>query len=362
MELYDIRRGEKQIVVLLDDKMRIIKPVFDYMKFLMLKDRSENTIKAYGLDLKIYWQFLEIRRYDYKEVSVNTIGEFKEYLMSGTYDENITYYNDISKRTGKTINRILNTIYNFYKYCAMVLDIDNPILMETINRPFDMFKGLLYHTRPNNKTNRSIFKVKESSRQIKLITQEDAHMFLESLSTLRDKLIFKILYLSGARIGEVLELKIEDIPCPESSKQIAVLRNIKSKGKRRDLYIPMSLLEELDNFIMEERNYIDTEHSYIFVSKQPQQLGKHLTYRGVYEVFNNVKRKTNIIFNFHDLRHTHITALIESGMDISVVKIIAGHKHIQTTQNYTHLSNKYIESSLNRYWAKSSLIGIEENV
>lgn len=360
MELHEIRRGEKRIVVLLDENMKMIKPVYDYLKFLRLKDKAENTIKAYGLDLKIYWQFLQIKRYDYREVSVNTIGEFKEYLMSGTYDDNVIYYNDISKRTGKTVNRILSTIYNFYKYCAIVLDVNNPILMETISRPFDMFKGLLYHTRSNNKANKSIFKVKESNRQIRLITQDEAEVFLSALPTLRDKLIFKVLYLTGARIGEVLELKIEDIPCPDSSKQVAVLRNIKSKGKRRDLYIPMSLLEEIDNFIMEERNYIDTEHSYIFISQQPQHLGKHLTYGGIYEVFNNIKKKTNIIFNFHDLRHTHITALTESGMDVSVVKIIAGHKHIHTTQKYTHLSNKYIESSLNRYWSKNSMMGVSK--
>lgn len=357
MELHEIRTGEKLIVVLLDDDMRIVKPVYDYLKFIRLNGKAENTIKAYGLDLKIYWQFLQVKRYNYREISVNAIGEFKEYLMSGTYDENITYYNDISKRTGKTVNRILSTIYNFYKYCAMVLDIDNPILMESISRPFDMFKGLLYHTRMNSKVNKSIFKVKESDRQVTLVTQDDAEVFLAALPTLRDKLIFKFLYLTGARIGEVLELKIEDIPCPDSSKHVAILKNIKSKGKRRDIYLPMTLLEELDSFIMEERNYIDTEHSYIFISQQPQHLGKHLTYGGIYEVFNNIKRKTNIIFNFHDLRHTYITALSESGMDVSVVKIIAGHKQIYTTQKYTHLSNKYIESSLNRYWAKNSILG-----
>ena len=108
---------------------------------------------------------------------------------------------------------------------------------------------------------------------------------------------------------------------------------------------------------IEERNNIYTEHSYIFVSQQKQNLGKPLTYRGAYEVFNTVKRKTGIRLNFHDLRHTYATSLIESGFDSSVVQIILGHEHLTTTQKYTHISNQYLEDSLSRYWNKSSLIG-----
>lgn len=115
----------------------------------------------------------------------------------------------------------------------------------------------------------------------------------------------------------------------------------------------MTLLEEIDNFTMEERNNIDTEHGYIFVSQQKQNLGNPLTYRTIYEVFNTVKKKTGIELNFHYLRHTCATALVQSGMDISVVKIILGHEHITTTKQYTHISNQYLEDNLSRYWNKS---------
>ncbi|HAK42958.1 MAG TPA: hypothetical protein DCM59_10025, partial [Clostridium sp.] len=101
-------------------------------------------------------------------------------------------------------------IYNFYKYCGMVKEINNPIIMENVNRPFDMFKNLLHHAKSNNKTKQSIFKVKESKTTFKLVSDSDAEKFLNALPTWRDKLIFKTMYLTGARIGEVLELKIED--------------------------------------------------------------------------------------------------------------------------------------------------------
>ncbi|MBU3179565.1 tyrosine-type recombinase/integrase [Clostridium psychrophilum] len=355
MELSIFQNKGKDMVILLDNKMRIVKPVYNYLKYKRLKDMALNTLKANGTDLKIYWNFLNKKGYEYSEITPNNIGEFIEYLRepNGT-DDIVSIYTE-SQRTAKTINRILSTIYNFYKYCGMINEIDNPIIMDDINRPFNMFKNLLHHARSDNKTKQSIFKVKESKETFYLVQDDEAEAFLNALPTRRDKLIFKIMYFTGARVGEVLDLQIQDIPYPDMSKELEILENIKSKGKRRNLYIQTALVQEIDTFIMEERNNIDTEHSYIFVAQQKQNLGKPLTYRGIYEVFNTVKRKTKIYFNFHDLRHTFITHLVENGIDISVVMIIAGHEHVTTTQKYTHISKKYLEDSLGSYWKKSAM-------
>ena len=69
------------------------------------------------------------------------------------------------------------------------------------------------------------------------------------------------------------------------------------------------------------------------------------------------KKEIGVDFNFHDLRHTFCSNLVQSGMDVSVVRMIMGHEHLSTTQKYTHLSNPYIEDSLSRYWNQSTLIG-----
>jgi len=141
------------------------------------------------------------------------------------------------------------------------------------------------------------------------------------------------------------------------SKPICCLQKIKSKGKYRDLYVPMSLIKELDDFIMEERNFINTEHSYIFVAEQERYLGKQLTYSAAYDKLKKVQKKVGVDFNFHDLRHTFCSNLVETGMDISVVQMIMGHEQLATTQKYTHISNPYIEESLSKYWSQSNLTG-----
>ena len=180
---------------------------------------------------------------------------------------------------------------------------------------------------------------------------------MKHLQSSRDKLILKILYLTGARIGEILDLKIENIPYPNSDETFGVLKNIKSKGKYRNLFIPMKLIEEIDSFIINERALIDTEHSYLFVALQKQNLGHPLTYRSIYDVFDRAKKKAGLEFNFHDIRHTFVTHLAETGMDVSIISLIAGHKHIQTTEKYTHLSDKYIGESLSRYWKNNAFLG-----
>ena len=359
MELSVIKQGDRGVVVLLDDDMKIVKPVYAYLKQQARLDRSFNTIIANGRDLKLYWEFLNYMGYEYTEVTPITIGEFIEFLRSSEeyMDDKIIILYGTSKRTGKTINRILSTVYCFYKFCCLVTEIKNPIIMEEINRQQNMFKSFLHHARNNNKIGKSIFKIKQSEAVITIIPDAHIELLMNHLQSNRDKLILKILYLTGARIGEILDLKIENIPYPNSDETFGILKNIKSKGKYRNLFIPMNLIEEIDSFIINERALIDTEHSYLFVALQKQNLGHPLTYRSIYDVFDRAKTKAGLKFNFHDIRHTFVTHLAEMGMDVSIISIIAGHKHIQTTEKYTHLSDRYIGESLSRYWKSNAFFG-----
>ena len=256
MELHVIEREGRETVVLLDNEMRIVKPVYDYLKFQRQKDKALNTLKASGSDLRTYWEFLNDSGYEYDKVTPKMIAEFIDYLRAS--DDDVIALNKESKRTNKTINRILSTIHMFYQFEADMQEIDNPILMHDVNRPFNAFKGILEHAKSDNKTKQSIFKVKESDYKINLVTDGEMELFLSRLDKRRDVLLYKMLYLTGARIQEVLDLEIDSVPLPDMSQLVGCFRQIKSKGKTRDLYVPMSLIKELDDFIMEERNLIDT--------------------------------------------------------------------------------------------------------
>lgn len=79
MELHVIEREGRKTVVLLDNEMRIVKPVYDYLKFQRQKDKALNTLKASGSDLRTYWEFLNDNGYEYDKVTPKMIAEFIDY-------------------------------------------------------------------------------------------------------------------------------------------------------------------------------------------------------------------------------------------------------------------------------------------
>lgn len=357
MELFVNESDERKEVVLLDDNMRIVIPVFRFLKNQIRKGRAFNTIKANGRDLKVYYDFLGEYEYDVMNATPDTILDFIDYLRRT--DDMPALYRE-SELTAKTINRMLSTVRSFYKFCSITYGTVNPILLEEVNAG-TLRRGMLSHIGYDNKVRSSVFKVKETQRRIHLISEDEAVEFMKQLPTRRDQLIFKVLYLTGARIQEVLDLKISQIPYPDISKEICVLEGIKSKGKTRDLYVPMILIQELDDFIMEERGLVDTEHDYLFIANKPGMIGNRLSYRSIYGVFKLVSESTGIEMNFHDCRHTFISRLTETGMDISLIRIIAGHEQVSTSQKYIHISGKYLNESLAEYWNKSILTGGDIN-
>lgn len=249
MELHKTPERTKSGFVLLDQNMRLVKPVNEYLDFQALRGRAENTLLAYGKDLKTFFEFLEQRKLQYDQVTANMIRDYVEYLRAP--DVNTVYLFVESKRSPATINRMISTLHGFYGYHVSMYGIVNPVITEDINSPNGIFRGILYHTRKSNYTRQSVFKVKESEYRIHLFTTTEMRQMHDVLPTARDKLLFKFLLQSGARISEALSLRIEDIPVPDISSDISVLRHVKSKGRYRDIYIPTELLIDLDNYILD---------------------------------------------------------------------------------------------------------------
>jgi integrase/recombinase XerD len=359
MELHFIKTNNGKLPVLLDGEMKIVKPVYEYMKKLRSDNKSPNTITANARDLKIYWDFLSHNFYQYDEITPRHIQEFREFLFKDDpYDNTSVLYQE-SKRTPGTVNRILSTIYNFYKYFGNIQEVDNPIIMQNVKRGFNAFKGLLDHVRKNDTTVKSIFKVKDLKKDYNILTSEQINSVYNAINNKRDQLIWLILAETGARIQEVLGLKVENIPYVDSTETMSILKQVKSKGKYRDIMIPTYVLEQLDSYIMEERDKIDVEHDYIFVALDKRYLGKPLSYSSIYQSFKKIENEVGFKFNFHDLRHTYSTNLIEEGFDISIVNKLVGHNHISTTQKYIHTSKKHLIDVLKGYWErKGQRIGL----
>ena len=80
MEIYFSEHNGKMVVVLLDDEMKIVKPVYDFLRFQQQKGRAINTLKAYGTDLCLFWTFLKENGYAYDQVTPRLIADIIDYL------------------------------------------------------------------------------------------------------------------------------------------------------------------------------------------------------------------------------------------------------------------------------------------
>ncbi len=151
----------------------------------------------------------------------------------------------------------------------------------------------------------------------------DEIRFPEDLLGQRDKLVFELLYGTGIRISELLDLKKNDINFYEGT--------IKVCGKReKERIIPLNQI--LLDFL---KKYVQLNHcEYLVVTDKGERAYKMLVYRivrNVLEQITNTERKSP-----HVLRHTFATHLLEKGADINAVKDLLGHTTLVSTQVYTH--------------------------
>lgn len=346
MQVQKVNKGGTARWVLLDDDMHLIDPVCEFLEFQRKIDRADNTLRAYATDLKIYWEFLKSSSHSYDKISISIIADFVDYLRRGTCADASLYAT--SSRTNRSINRIMSSVHRFYCYEQLNGVCPDPISFETVSGTEQMYQSLLVHTQDKNQVKKSIYKLKEGTKTARIVTREEMHQFLCALKRQRDRLLFKVLYETGARIQEALDLEVRALPRPDESRAVGVFHQIRSKGKRRNLYAPMSLICELNDFVSEQNGVAD--RAYLFVSEKTNYAGRQLTYHAAYDIMRRAQQRLGMEFCFHDLRHTFCTGLIESGVDVGIVQQVMGHAHLHTTKRYVHLSEEYLTESMNRYW------------
>lgn len=344
----------KPFVVLLDDDMKIISEVYEYLQSKFSKGQELNTIISKGYDLKEFYTFMEINKLKFIDIKARHINDFIVFLVHPSQSEKAVLQIEI-KRSGKTVNRIVSTIRNFYQYLNVFYGVNNPFENEAIliNKPHHAKEGLLAHTN-RGQALKSIYKVKENNKEIKIITYDEYHQIINSLNSNRDKLIFKLMFFTGARIGEILSLKIQDIKTFVASKQVQIIilskqlenEDIRRRQKTgtRKLFIPNWLYYEIDKYYNGEWDKLweklEFEHNYLFLSDGNRSKGNPLSYSTINSKFKEIKDATGIDFSAHDLRHTFATNLARNKVDISTIQKLLGHKNPSTCAVYIQLAKE----------------------
>ena len=139
-------------------------------------------------------------------------------------------------------------------------------------------------------------------------------------------LIIEILYSTGLRRDELINIKIDDIFFDDSL--------IKVRGKRnKERLVPIiTTLKQSMNIYLELRNKIKTKFNNLFITSKGTKIGPSLVYRIVKKYFSKVS--TKVKRSPHVLRHSFATHLLSAGGDLRTIQELLGHSSLSSTQIY----------------------------
>ena len=274
----------------------------EYLKYQ--RNYSNFTCNNYNKYLNEYNSFILSNKINYKNMDYN---EAKEYVI----------YLNKKNDAKSTISRKLSSLRTFYKYLVLNNKVEsNPFLLVSSPKKEKRIPKFINYNNMEEILNVPNIKTKEGQRE---------------------RVILEVLYASGVRVSELVNIKLKDIDF--SNKNILIL----GKGsKERLVSFGDYALEYINLYLKEGRNLLldGVKSDYLIVGKKSEKL----TTRRVEQIIDDIIKKTSIKLNItpHMFRHTFATHLLDNGCDLLVVQELLGHASLSSTEIYTHVSNEHL--------------------
>lgn len=291
----------------------------DYINFTIFEKRlSKNTVNSYKEDLIKYEEYLKSKKIT-KVDNINThdIEKYLIYLKDNEYS--IT-----------SIARKLTTIKNFHNYLFNKQIIKKDV-SQTIERP----------------------KIKKTLPKVMTVAEVDKLLEIKCITAFdyRNKAMLELLYATGLRISELLNLKLIDVDLEN-----CVVRCFGKGSKERIVPIGEYVLEHLEKYL-EYRPLLskNKKSEFLFLNKS----GTGLSRFSFFKIIKKLLREKNINVDIspHTLRHSFATHMLEYGADLRSIQELLGHSDISTTKIYTHITNNRIKQDYKKYHPRSSKEG-----
>ena len=287
----------------------------------------------------------------------NYISLFLNYLeIDLNYSNNtiLSYDNDLNKLSLYFNNKDLLKLStkDIEKYIATLSE----YAPSTVSRNISAIKSFYSYMVKSGKTDTNIA---DPIKEPKLGTHLPSYLTIEEVDKLldievnnnfdyRNKAILELMYATGLRISEVINLEFKNIDFDE-----CIVRIIGKGSKERIVPINDYAIEALNNYINIARPsmLIKGENNYIFINNH----GNKMTRQGIFKMIKHECLKKGIDKNIspHTLRHTFATHLLENGADLRIIQELLGHSDISTTQIYTHVSNDKLKKDYQEYFPRS---------
>jgi site-specific recombinase XerD len=307
---------------------RIQLPSFDdFLLNLQTKNLSEETVYNYERDLKTFEDFLNEINTPFDKVDKKIILHYKAYLTSR--DRKTPKLALGKKRLASySINRMLSALRSYLKFLT---NIDYPVPV-----PPNAIELM--------KTEKKLSKVGEFEEILKLL---DAPLKFEKNKNvaIRNKAILETLFSTGARISELVNIKLTDI---DNNGRIF----IKGKGKKeRFVYLTPRAQKYLKEYLKIREN-LDSPYLFIpFKGKNVNLKAKKISTNYLEDRIKKYRELLglNVPITPHGFRRAFATYLAEKGASVAAIQILLGHESLDTTTRYVRASQRFAEEIFKKY-------------
>lgn len=286
----------------------------DFLHYLQVeKGLASNTLSAYELDLRSYCEFIEKERKKSKWIDVSRL-DLMQFL-------------NLLKESGKattTIARNISSLRMFHRFLYQdgIVKID---ISEHINIP---------------KKSRKLPNVLSTSEVEKLLS-----INVKTSLDMRNKAMIELLYATGLRVTELIELKQSDF-----HRTMGFVRCIGKGSKERIIPVGDIALQAVNDYLDQARPKLvkqNQSENTLFLNHH----GRPLTRQGFWKIMKQLAQQVGIKKRIspHMLRHSFATHLLENGADLRAVQEMLGHEDISTTEIYTHVTRTRMKEVYEQY-------------
>lgn len=270
-----------------------------------VKQASDNTIASYMRDIHQFSDWLRIsEKADVLDASQLNISRYLTYLEG-------------QGKSGATVSRCLASLKNFYTYVVSSGFLEKtPVTDIRVNRGEKKLPQIL------------------TSREVELLLSQPACVDAKGY---RDKAMLEVMYATGIRVSELIELDVEDVNIEQGI--------IKCTSAKKFRIIPLypAALRALTIYLRDVRNSMiaSPEEQALFVNVN----GVRMSRQGFWKILKHYQDSARIEKEItpHTLRHSFAVHLLENGADLGSLQELMGHSDISSTQLYTHMLNQNLK-------------------
>ncbi len=332
------------------DTQRMIEEPTEYLKYLMNRHESPNTLRGIAHGIKYYLNYLSEEGLDinsvmgmrYDEQFDHFVG-FLNWVKSGNHTEREKL------PSNKTCNSYLQHVFGFFLYIERTHEVRGGIkVLEEGSLSYGGHGGV----RLSRGIHRFAGYLRKEQSRGKSVYESQIKTLIDGTDSVRDKLLLLLLAETGFRIGELLGLRYaKDIDFEKKAVSVRSRTDNENEARaknseERSGSISDSAMDLLKIYISENRKRIK-KSTYLFLSEDTDT---PLTYEAVYALFTRLHKKTGIKATAHMFRHYFANERRKAGWSIEMISKALGHKSIKTTEAYLDIETEELAEMMDGFF------------